>query len=139
MGRQSARVITPREDQFFPSPTTKGHALHWRSRVAADNRSQQARILRAGLTFTIDPKGKKKEIYSITFPLNVQGSPKMPDLHPDDIADITQQQRDELMQEKLTSLRGIKVVGFKDIEDDMITTSNTYGFRTAVDYDNKGL
>ena len=42
------------------------------------------------------------------------------------------------MQEKLTRLRGIKVVGFKDIEDDMITTSNSYGIQTAVNYDEAG-
>src|ERR1700744_1533631 len=37
------------------------------------DRSQETRILRAGLTFSIDPRGKKKETFSITFPLNVQG------------------------------------------------------------------
>ena len=42
------------------------------------------------------------------------------------------------MRERLTSLRGIKVEGFKDIEDEMITTSNTYGIQTAVNYDDNG-
>ena len=51
----------------------------------------------------------------------------------------------ELFEEKfvfnhstLTSLRGIKVEGFKDIEGDMITTSNTYGIQTAINYDENG-
>lgn len=101
------------------------------------DRTQQARILRAGLTFSIDPKGKKKEAFSITFPLSVDGSTPLSGVMKDDNGDITQQDRDELMRERITTLRGIKVVGFKDIEGDMITTSNTYGIRTAINYDDK--
>lgn len=103
------------------------------------DRSEIARILNAGLTFTIDPKGKRKEAFSITYPLNVQGSTPVFN-HKQDAEDgVTQEDRDELLREKLTNLRGIKVTGFsKDIEDDMITTSNTYGIQTAIDYDAAG-
>lgn len=104
--------------------------------IRVNDRSEQIRILRSGITFTIDPKGKKKETFSITFPVNVNGSVSMPPPKKDDApADVTQADRDELMRARLTNLRGIKVVGFKDIETDMITTSNTYGFQTAVKYD----
>jgi uncharacterized membrane protein YgcG len=108
--------------------------------VRVNDRLDQMRILRAGLTFSIDTRGKKKETFSVTFPVSVQGGKTpMENLHTDDApTDITQQDRDELMRERLTSLRGIKVVGFKDVEDDMMTTSNTYGFQTAVNYDQKG-
>jgi YD repeat-containing protein len=108
--------------------------------VRVNDRSEQARILKAGFTFSIDTRGKKKETFSITFPVNVNGSASVPEVKTEDAApgDITQQDRDALMQEKLTTLRGIKVTGFKDIEDDMITTSNTYGFQTAVNYDQNG-
>jgi YD repeat-containing protein len=107
--------------------------------IRVNDRSQQTRILKAGITFSIDPKGKKKEAYSITFPLNVQGSAALPDLKTADVpGDITKQDREELMRERLTTLRGIKVTGFKDIEGEMITTSNTYGFQTAVNYDQNG-
>jgi len=103
------------------------------------DRSEIARILNAGLTFTIDPKGKRKEAFSTTYPLNVQGSTPVFN-HKQDAEDgVTQEDRDELLREKLTNLRGIKVIGFsKDIEDDMITTSNTYGIQTAIDYDAAG-
>jgi YD repeat-containing protein len=103
------------------------------------DRSEVARILNAGLTLTIDPKGKKKEAFSVTYPLNVQGSTPVLN-HKQDAEDgVTQEDRDELLREKLTNLRGIKVTGFsKDIEDDMITTSNTYGIQTAIDYDAAG-
>lgn len=107
--------------------------------IRVNDRSEQTRILKAGITFSIDPRGKKKENYSLTYPLNLNGNPPAPlaGADQDAIAPITQQQRDELQQELLTNLRGIKVEGFKDIEGDMITTSNTYGIRAAIDYDDK--
>jgi YD repeat-containing protein len=102
--------------------------------------SEIMRILNAGLTFSIDPKGKKKETFSLTYPLNVQGGGSSAFSHsnPGENEVVTQEERDELLRERMTSLRGIKVVGFKDIEDDMITTSNTYGIQTAVKYDEAG-
>jgi YD repeat-containing protein len=106
--------------------------------VRINDRTEQTRILKAGITFSIDPKGKKKETYSITFPLNVQGSSPVAELHKEDNGEVTQRDRDELMRERITTLRGIRVAGFKDIEGDMITTSNTYGFQTAVNYDQEG-
>lgn len=105
--------------------------------VRTTDRSEQARILRAGLTLSINTRGKKKESYSITFPLNTNGAPTPP-VRRDDNDEPAQQSHEELMQAVLTGLRGIKVEGFKDIEGDMITISNTYGVHTAVDYDDKG-
>jgi len=106
--------------------------------VRVSDRSEQTRILKAGLTIGIDPKGKKKDSYSITFPLNLNSNNQVAQVYKDDEGEITQQQRDELMRERLTTLRGIKVEGFKDIEDDMITTSNTYGFKVSFNYDEQG-
>jgi hypothetical protein len=105
--------------------------------IKINDRLQQMKVLRAGLTFTVDPKGKKKDAFSITFPLTVPGSVPLPAPN-EDPGETTQQERDELMRERLTSLRGIKVEGFKDIEGDMITTSNTYGIQTAINYDENG-
>ncbi|HZY40104.1 MAG TPA: hypothetical protein VFE53_25805 [Mucilaginibacter sp.] len=106
--------------------------------IRFNDRVDQMRVLRAGLTFSIDPKGKKKEAYSITFPLNTETNRSLRTLKDTGMAESTKQEREELMRERLTSLRGIKVVGFKDIEDEMITTSNTYGIQTAVNYDDNG-
>ncbi|SHN23764.1 hypothetical protein [Mucilaginibacter sp. OK098] len=105
--------------------------------IRVNDRSEQARILRAGITLSINTKGKKKESYSITFPLNTSGNSTPLNLQKDDNGDISKQDHDALMQAVLTVLRGIKVEGFKDIEGDMITTSNTYGIKTAIDYDDK--
>ncbi len=108
--------------------------------IRINDRSEQIRVLRSGLTVSIDTRGKKKESFSITFPVGYPG--------PGDLAeqadglqgktDITQEDRDELMRARLTKLREIRVSGFKDIEGETITTSNTYGIKTAIDYDKDG-
>jgi YD repeat-containing protein len=106
--------------------------------IRFNDRVDQMRVLRSGLTLSIDPKGKKKEAFSITFPLDIGGNASTNHLHDDSTGGISKQDREELMRERVTTLRGIKVTGFKDVEDEMITTSNTYGFQTAVNYDDNG-
>jgi YD repeat-containing protein len=105
--------------------------------IRINDRVDQIKILHSGLTFSIDPKGKKKESFSITFPLNIQGSTTIDPRKPEP-REITKADREELMREQITTLRGIKIAGFKDIEGDMITTSNTYGIQTAINYDENG-
>ncbi len=106
--------------------------------IRVSDRLDKMKVLNAGITLSIDPKGKKKDSFMLTFPLAA------PDEKPefarpkDDNGEITQVDRDELMRERITKLRYIKVVGFKDIEGDMITTSNTYGIKTAINYDANG-
>jgi uncharacterized membrane protein YgcG len=108
--------------------------------IRINDRSQQIRVLRAGLTLSIDTKGRKKETFSITFPVGDQSiSDQLQEAN--DLQgsnDVTQQDRDDLAKARLTKLREIRVVGFKDIEGEMITTSNTYGIKTAIDYDKDG-
>ncbi|MES2265529.1 MAG: hypothetical protein V4520_02135 [Bacteroidota bacterium] len=107
--------------------------------IRITDRLEQARVLNAGITLSIDTKGKKKETFGMTFPLRYPGSP-IPAFtgHKDDGGDIIKEERDELMRERITTLRNIKMTGFKDIENEMITTSNTYGIKAAIDYDANG-
>lgn len=106
--------------------------------IRISDRLDKMKVLNAGITLSIDPKGKKKDVFMLTFPLAA------PDEKPefarpkDDNGEITQADRDELMRERITKLRYIKVVGFNDIDGDMITTSNTYGIKTAINYDANG-
>ncbi|HTD98630.1 MAG TPA: hypothetical protein VK668_05065 [Mucilaginibacter sp.] len=102
--------------------------------VRINDRTEQLRVLNAGLTLSIDTRGKKKESFTLTFPIAQTGVPMLGMERPDN-GDLAKEDKDELMQARLTKLREIKVSGFKDIEDDVITTSNTYGIKTAVDYD----
>lgn len=108
--------------------------------IRINDRSEIIRVLRAGITLSIDTRGKKKESFSITFPVGDQ-NPNAFAQPADDLqgkTDITQEDRDELAQARLTRLREIRVSGFKDIEGETITTSNTYGIKTAIDYDKDG-
>ncbi len=108
--------------------------------IRINDRSEQIRILRAGLTLSIDTRGKKKESFSITFPVGDQSQNDLAGQTADlgQGGDISQENHDELIKARLTKLREIKVSGFKDIEGEMITTSNTYGIKTAIDYDKDG-
>ena len=109
--------------------------------IRINDRSEQIRVLRAGLTLSIDTRGKKKETFTMTFPVGDQSSQELAE-NAQDLQggnnDIKQGDREELMKAKLTKLREIKVTGFKDIESETMTTSNTYGFKVAIDYDKDG-
>ncbi|MGZ3964320.1 MAG: hypothetical protein ACXVJE_10900 [Mucilaginibacter sp.] len=106
--------------------------------IRLEDRSQAIRVLKAGFTLNIDPKGKKKGTYAITFPLSTQLN-NPPSLNEQlNFNEVTQADRDELARETITTLRGIKVEGFKDIDGDMITTSNTYGIKAVLNYDDSG-
>src|SRR3569833_685694 len=107
--------------------------------IRINDRSEQTRILYSGLTLSIDPRVKKKETFSVTFPLTM--------LRPETYAALEMQQdtgklnedaRDEERKAKMTKLSQMRVTGFKDVESDMITTSNTYGFKNALDFDKDG-
>jgi hypothetical protein len=109
--------------------------------IRINDRSEQIRILRAGLTLSIDTRGKKKESFTMTFPVGDQSAQGMAETAQDlqsSNSDVKQEDRDELAQARLTKLREIKVTGFKDIESETMTTSNTYGFKVAIDYDKDG-
>lgn len=106
--------------------------------VRINDYAEQMQILNAGLTLSIDTRGKKKDTYSITYPLNASGRMVHIGMRRQDNGGLTPEDRDELTEDKLTTLRQIKVTGFKDIEDDMITTSNTYGIRVDFDFDHDG-
>lgn len=106
--------------------------------IRITDKMDKIKVLNAGITLTIDPKGKRKDAFMVTFPLSAPDEkPDFPKPRAGD-TEITQADRDELMRERITKLRYIKVVGFKDIEGDIITTSNTYGIKAAINYDAEG-
>lgn len=106
--------------------------------IRINDYTEQVRVLNAGLTLGIDTRGRKKESFTITFPVGEQGGQTLFGVPKHDNTDLTQEDRDELIDARLTKLRGIKVTGFTDIEGDFITTSNTYGIKTAINYDKNG-
>jgi len=111
--------------------------------VMVNDHSEQQRILMAGITFSINPKGKKKEAYSVTFPYTDPESKTFE--RPQPPADGQQPQpgnedddREERMQAHLSKLKQIKATGFKDVEYEIMSTSNTYGIKTALNFDKNG-
>jgi hypothetical protein len=109
--------------------------------IRFNDRSEKMRVLGAGITFSIDTKGKKKDTYTLTYPVVTpgEGGQTFAAMRKPTTEGVSQEDRDELTRERLTKLHNIKVSGFKDIEGDMITTSNTYGIKVAINYDADGF
>jgi uncharacterized membrane protein YgcG len=93
--------------------------------LKTDDPARQHSILTYGVTLSVDTKGHKKDSYSVTFPFQEQGNDEATD--------------DNKMAISLSKLKRIKADGFKDVENDVFTLQNTYGFRVAMDYDKKGF
>jgi len=87
------------------------------------------KIMAAGITVSVNPEGKKHKTYSITYPVPDGSTIFKPHMGDDDEADI---KKPSLLQST-----SIKVTGFKEVESDVITTSNTYGFKASVKLDDK--
>ena len=88
------------------------------------------KIMAAGITISVNPEGKKHKIYSITYPVP-DGSAIFKPRMGDDGSEP------DIKKPSLLQSTSIKVTGFKEVESDVITTSNTYGFKAAVKLDNK--
>jgi hypothetical protein len=87
------------------------------------------KIMNAGITVSINSEGKKNKTYSLTYPLAEKPTlASAKSGYPDD---------EEQKPRSLLASTSIKVAGFKDVESDVITTSNTYGFKAALGFDDK--
>jgi len=87
------------------------------------------KIMAAGITISVNPEGKKHKTYSLTYPVPDGSAIFKPHTGDDDGEDI---KKPSLLQST-----SIKVAGFKDVESDVITTANTYGFKAAIKLDDK--
>jgi uncharacterized membrane protein YgcG len=129
------------EKKLYYTVANDGQYLYLAMRF--NDHSEQERILWAGLTWGINPHGKKKETYSLTFPATDPASAPAIGARPPESDEQGGQKPNEVDREvirkaHLTKLRNMKVTGFKDIDYDMITTTNSYGFKAALDYDAEG-
>lgn len=117
------------------------------------NSAVAGKILAGGITFTINTAGKKREkdAFSVTYPvitrsrnLNARsgGGQRSGGGFSGGRNQQTQQQRDSasLVQRKaaLATAREIKVSGFKEITDSLVSIYNEYGLKTAANFDSKG-
>jgi hypothetical protein len=91
---------------------------------------QQHKILNSGVTLAIDAKDRKKATYTVTFPVQEDQ---------EKLSGSSSADQEKRLEAGLTKLRKLKVDGFKDVEYDLITLENTYGFKAAIDYDAHGF
>jgi hypothetical protein len=96
--------------------------------VKTNDLQQQNSILLSGVTFSVDPKGRKKAVYSITFPL--KGS-----INTNSDANTLEGKREIASSTKSKKI-GIK--GFKDINEDQLNTDNAYKIKIALNFDDEG-
>lgn len=110
--------------------------------IRIPDRVQQGQAMRNGITLSFYPEGKKKETYSLTFPSPDQDENSLFIMPKADHAlteqQLKQEDQDERRKADLLKLRDIDVKGFKDIETDHISTANTYGIKTVLNYDEQG-
>lgn len=111
------------------------------------------KIMLGGITFNVNPDGKKreKESLSITYPLvkrapRGQGGGRGGNFGGgggQNRTQLTTAQRDSasLVNHKaqLTTVKEIKVSGFKSITDTLISIYNEYGVKAAASFDSKGV
>ena len=110
--------------------------------IRIENRDQQEQAMRNGITLAFNPEGKKKETYSLTFPSPDRDENSLFIMPKADHAITEQQLKQEDMDERrkadLIKLRDIQIKGFPDVETDHITTANTYGIKTVLQFDDSG-
>lgn len=135
--------------------------------LRAINTEMATKILRGGISFTINTEGKKKnnDAFVITYPVvvrntngrnsggrsvQVMGGQGMQT--PREVAVIgggqagterTQAQRDSIQlalhKSQLASVKEIRISGFKNIADSALSIYNEYGLKAAASFDDKGL
>ncbi|MEO8887007.1 MAG: hypothetical protein ABI367_13155 [Mucilaginibacter sp.] len=114
--------------------------------IKADDPTIANKIISGGISFTINTAGKKtdKEAYIITFPYVTVTSLRnrmsqfrsQPGGAPGEMPDSAALA--QMRKQAVTTFKEIKLVGFKDIADSVISIYNEYGIKAAADYDDKG-
>ncbi|WP_143306743.1 hypothetical protein [Chitinophaga vietnamensis] len=97
--------------------------------VSVPDQQSQMKIMRSGLTFSINPGGKKKATSSITFPLC--GDAAAPDAQESQL----QRSAGEWKKAILANVKEINVEGIAGVQDGNIPVQNSYGIRTAASVD----
>lgn len=111
--------------------------------ITSTDAANNNKIVAGGITLTVNTAGKKKDkdAYSLTFPNLSRGSARGQrgqrggralGTEPDTAA-IAAGRR-----QMIASSKEIKVLGFKEITDTLISIYNEYGIKTAIGYDSLG-
>jgi hypothetical protein len=93
------------------------------------DRQLKRKIMAGGITISVNGQGKKNKAGSITYPIPDKTAFVAPRNHDDNT--------DDAPRPSLIEATSIRISGFKEVESDVITTSNTYGFNAALGFDDK--
>lgn len=120
--------------------------------LKANKQMEQNKILGGGVSISVNPTGKKKQIGIVTFPvmdataMMTEMRTRMAQGGQGQTGDATRAQKTPEERKKemeaarkatLVRLKEIKVEGFKDITEEKISIYNTYGIKTGINYDSK--
>lgn len=98
--------------------------------IKTNDAKQQNNIIFAGVTFSIDTKGRKKRVYAVTFPEKLMPLTNTP---------INTPEQKRAFASKTNGTRKIGIKGFKkDIDEDELYPGNGYRIQTALNFDNNG-
>lgn len=113
--------------------------------IKATDQATTNKITAGGITLTINTDGKKspENAYIISFPLvdanslrnQMSSFRSQPGGAP---VEMDSARLENMRRQAVKTFKEIKLVGFKDIADSVVSIYNTYGIKAGVDYDNKG-
>lgn len=100
--------------------------------VKTKDPAQENNIIRNGLTFSIDAKGRKKRTFSTTFPTPVNSAYGGGGVKPGESLE------EKRLRAATFKFRKITVDGFRDVNEESINSTNDFGISTMIGYDNDG-
>lgn len=116
--------------------------------IKSSDQVNSNKILAGGITCSVNTEGKKKDkdAFIVTFPVvNTSPARQTAQRGPGGQRSAGQGQMQGLdantvarRRQQLSQFREIKVSGFKEITDTLISIYNEYGIKVAADYDNEG-
>lgn len=124
--------------------------------IQSTDRMNTSKIMAGGIDLTINPSGKKKDnqkdAFLIGFPHINMGNLRsmMTSVRPQAATMVARPGANgqipgmdsaavaNMRKQIISSMKEIKLAGFKDIQDSLISIYNEYGIKTAADLDDKG-
>jgi len=113
--------------------TLSNNNLYLYLAVTGTNAKSSAKLAAGGLTFTINTDGKKtsKDAFTLTYPVILKSQVAQPALA--DTVAVSAAHKAIMENSKI-----IKVSGFKDLDDTLISTKNDFGILTAISFKKSG-
>ncbi|HEX7367131.1 MAG TPA: hypothetical protein VF273_08540 [Pelobium sp.] len=116
--------------------------------IQANDKNTTRKILMGGITFSINEDGKKRseDLLTLTYPVVTQRSRRSAmgggQRGFGAYQTMTEEQKDSLqhsfIQKQLETAKDIKIAGFKNVTDTLVSIYNEYSIKAAASFDNSG-